>query len=116
VRKRKGPPKRALEGRGVPPAAAAAATARGFLEVAGNLVLERDALHFQLIERCVVQRVDAVFDAADALVQFLVVVCLAGERRVLLAQPLELLALFGEVLDQGMMVNVHGSAPDERGG
>ena len=52
------------------------------------------------VRRGVVEGFDAVLDAADALVQRFVLLGLAGEERVFLAQALQLFALFREILDQ----------------
>jgi hypothetical protein len=60
-------------------------------------------------ERGVVEGFDAVLDAADALVQRFVLLGLAGKERVFLAQALQLFALFREILDQGMVFDVHGN-------
>ena len=60
--------------------------------------LEGHAFLLEGGERGVVEGFDAVLDAADALVQRFVLLGLAGEERVFLAQALQLFALSGKSL------------------
>ena len=88
--------------------ALAAAGAAGLVQLAGNVVLEGHALELEGVERQVVEGLDAVLHAADALVQRLVLLGELCEVLVLQTQRVQLLAVGLEVMAQRMVLYVHG--------
>ena len=81
------------------------------VQLTGQLVLQRHTLGLEGRQRAVFEQVDAVFDAADTLVQRLVLIGQTGKVVILLAQGMQLLTQFREVSDQRMVFYMHGAAP-----
>jgi len=85
-----------------------AAAAFGLLQHACNIVLETDPLQLEAGQAVVIKHFDAILDAADQLVQFLVLAGYAREVIVVLAQLVQGFAQFREIIHQGVMFNMHG--------
>jgi hypothetical protein len=81
-------------------------------ETLRELILEFDALAFQGVQARFGQQFAALFDAADALIQLFVLQSQSGEIGVALTQFVQGIAQFGEILDQGVVFDVHGGAPE----